>query len=83
MRDGLGVGRDAVMLQRRQVHELGAETAQDGLDLVERLIWGAVLNEDQRLVEGIDVGAMQRVARDDGDIGREVGLEGFDFGRFA
>lgn len=62
---------------------LGAEDREDGLDLGDGGGRRAVGDDDERLVSRVDIGAVERVARDDLDIGREVALEGGDFGCLA
>ena len=42
-----------------------------------------VRDEDEGLTFGVDGGAMEGVDRDDGDVGREVGFEGGNFGGFG
>jgi hypothetical protein len=78
MGDGLGVCSDAVMLTGREMDELGLEAAQDSLDLAEGRVWSAVLNENKGLVVRVDVGAVERVAGDNVDIGRKMSLESGD-----
>jgi hypothetical protein len=63
--------------------ELGSETAEDSLNLTEGRVWGAMLDEYKGLIVGVDVRAVERVAGDNIDIGREVSLEGGDLGRLA
>lgn len=46
MRDGLGVGCDAVVFAGREVDMLGVKASEDGFDLVKGGIGGAVLDED-------------------------------------
>lgn len=81
--DGLRVGRDAVVLSRGEVHEFGPEAAQHRLDLVQRGVGRAVLDEHEGLVGRVDTGPVEGVAGDDVDVGGEVLLEGGDFGRLA
>jgi hypothetical protein len=63
--------------------ELGSETAEDSLNLTEGRVWGAMLDEYKWLIVGVDVRAVERVAGDNIDVGREVSLEGGDLGRLA
>jgi hypothetical protein len=83
VRDGLRVGRDAVVLARRQVDVLGAEAAEDRFDFGEGGVRGAVLDQDERLAAWVNVGAVEGVARDDVDVGGEVLLECLDLRVFA
>lgn len=83
VRDGLRVGRDAVVLGGRQVDVLGVQAGQDALDQLEGRVGGAVLDQDERLPFGIDAGPVERVDGNDLDVGREVLLEGGNFGGFA
>lgn len=68
MRDSLRIGGDAVVLLGGEVDELGLQTAQDGFDLVQGLVGGAVLDEHQGLAFGIDARAVERVAGEDVDV---------------
>lgn len=63
--------------------KLGSKTAKDSLDFAEGRVWGTVLDEDEGLIVRIDVRAVERVAGDNIDVGREVSLEGGDLGRLA
>ncbi|KAJ2981012.1 hypothetical protein NQ176_g2297 [Zarea fungicola] len=83
MCDGLGVGRDAVVLEGSEVDNFGLEAAEDGLDLSERRIGRAVLDEHERLVGRVDTGPMERVARDDIDVRGEMLFKGRYFWRLA
>lgn len=83
MRDGLGICGDAVMFFGGKVDELGAEAGEDGFDLVEGRVWCAMLDEDEGLVVRVDGRAVEGVAGDDGDVGREVSFEGLDLGPFT
>lgn len=47
------------------------------------LVGGAVLDQHERLVVRVDGWAVERVARDDLDVAREVGFKGEDLGRLA
>jgi hypothetical protein len=80
---GLGVGRDAVVLARAEVDVLGAEAAEDGFDFGEGGGRGAVLDEDEGLAAGVEVGAVEGVARDDVDVAGEVLFKGLDLGVLA
>lgn len=64
----LRVGGDAVVLLGGEIDKLGLQTAQDGFDLVQGLIGGAVLDEHQGLAFGIDTGTVERVAGEDVDV---------------
>ena len=83
MGDGLGIGRDAVVFRGAQVDNLGVEAGEDMLDLCERLIGGAMLDEHQRLSLGIDIGTVEGVAGYDVDVGGQVLLERLDLGIFT
>jgi len=83
VRHRLRVRRDLVVPRRRQVHVLRLEAGEHGLDLRQRRLAGPVPDEDERLLAGVDGGAMERVDGDDGDVGGEMPLEGFDFWRLA
>lgn len=81
--DGLGIGRDAVMFLGTQVDNLGVEAGEYMLDLGERFIGGAMLDEHQRLALGIDIGAVEGMAGYDVNVGGQVLLEGLDLGIFT
>jgi hypothetical protein len=83
VRDGLGVGGDAVVLGGGEVDEARAEAGEDGLDLAEGRVGRAVLDEDQGLVVGVDGRAVEGVAGDDVDVLGEVALKRLDLGGFA
>lgn len=83
MSDGLRVCGDSIMLTGCEMDKLGLETAQDSLNFAERRVWSAVLNENKRLVVRVDVGAVERVAGDNVDIGRKMSLESGDLGGLA
>jgi hypothetical protein len=63
--------------------KLGPKTAKDSLNFAEGRVWGTVLDEDEGLIVGVDVRAVERVTGDDIDVGREVSLKGSDLGRLA
>ena len=83
VRDGLRVRRDAVVFFGREVHEFGFEAREHAGNEGEGGVGGTVLDEDEGLAGGRDVGAVERVAGDDFDVDGEVFLEGFDLGGFA
>lgn len=83
MGDGLRVCGDTIMLTGCEMDKLGLETAQDSLNFAKRRVWSAVLNENKRLVVRVDVGAVERVAGDNVDIGRKMSLESGDLGGLA
>lgn len=83
VRDGLGVCCDAVMFFSGKVDKLGAEAGKDGFDLVEGRVWSAMLDEDEGLVVRVDGRAVERVARDDRDVGWEMSFEGLDLRPFT
>lgn len=60
-----------------------AETAKYCFDFGEGGVRGAVFDQDQGLAFGVDVGAVEGVARDNVDVGGEVGFEGTDLRVFA
>lgn len=81
--DGLCVGGDAVVRGGGETDGLGVEAGQHAFDADNALLARAVRDNDQRLSAGVDVGAVQGVAGDDLDVGREVRLEGGHLGRLA
>lgn len=54
MGDSLCIGGDAVVFYSREVYEAALQAGQDRFDLFKGGRWGAVLDEDERLVEGVD-----------------------------
>lgn len=63
--------------------KLGSKTTEDSLNFAEGRVWGTVLDEDEGLIVGVDVRAVERVTGDNIDVGREVSLEGGNLGRLA
>lgn len=80
---GLGVSCDAVVLLGREIDVCAAETGENIFNFVKVGLRGTVLNEDEGLALGINVGAVEGVAANDVNIIREVLLEGSDLGSFA
>jgi hypothetical protein len=66
-----------------EVDMLGAEAAEDRLDLGKGRVRGAVLDEDEGLVVGVDIGPVEGVARDNVDVAGEVFFECLDLGVFT
>jgi hypothetical protein len=71
------------VLRGREVDVARAEAGEDGLDGVQRRVRGAVLDEHEGLVRRVDGRAVEGVEGDDGDVRREVLLEGADLGGLA
>ena len=62
VRDSLRVGGDAVMHRRCEVDVFGAEAREDLLYQLEALLGCTMIDEDQGLTFGVDVGTVQGVA---------------------
>lgn len=81
--NGLGIGRDAVMFIGTQVDNLGVKAREYVLNLGERFVGGAMLDEHQRLALGIDIGAVKGVAGHDVNVGGQVLFESLDLRIFT
>lgn len=57
--DGLGVGRDAVVIEGGEVYLSGRKAGENAFDEFERFLRGAMFDQHEGLAFGVDSGAVQ------------------------